>query len=159
MHLEHLFDRKRAVYNRQIHKRYIHLADFKQLNRIRRGAVGDLKLYIRILRMELFKIRQKEILAQRIACAYHKPAGLQRAHTVQLVLSSGDKADSLIRIAVQHSAFAGQRYASARARKKRAAERILQPVHGLAYGRLTHIKLPCRVGQAAAARNGAEYAV
>jgi len=58
--------------------------------------------------MELFKIGQQEKLAQRIAGANHEAAGLKGTHTVQLVLSGSNKADGLVRIAVQHAAFTGE---------------------------------------------------
>ena len=109
--------------------------------------------------MELFKIRQQEILAQRVACAYHKAAGLQRAHAVQLILRRGDEAYGLIGIAVQHPSFAGKRYAAAGTGEQGAAQSILKPVHGLAYCGLANVKLPRGMGKASAARNGAEYAV
>lgn len=151
MDLKHIPHAQGAIVHGQVYQGDVHLAHLEQLHRIRGGAVGDLQLHLRVFGMELFQVGQQEKLAKGVAGADHQAAGLEGAHTVELVLGGGDQADGLIRIAVEHPAFAGEGDAPAGASKQGAAQGILQPVHGLAYGRLADIKLTGSVGKAAAA--------
>ena len=74
VYLENIADAEGAVYYRQVDEGYIYLADLEQFDGVRGSTVCDLKLYLGIFCMELFKVGQQEKLAQSVAGAYHKAA-------------------------------------------------------------------------------------